>query len=75
MNKHKHPDELPDEILIYFGFVKKKNEFNDLFWTHQEADGFYYHVLTPLAVKVILIEIGRNRAFSQINQFIAESKD
>jgi hypothetical protein len=28
-----------------------------------------------LAVKVILIEIGRNRAFSQINQFIAESKD
>lgn len=56
----KHPDEMPDDILLSLGFEKKENPYRDeKDWTHKRGAGkFYFHILTPEQVMEALIEIG-----------------
>lgn len=77
----KHPSEMPDEILISLGFVKKPSPYSDGdAWTHPRAAGkFYYHILSPDQVTNILIEIGhgefRRRAASALSSIDMDNKE
>jgi hypothetical protein len=56
----KHPEELPDDVLMSLGFIKKKHSDSaEETWTHMRSKGiFYHHILDPYSVMDILIEIG-----------------
>jgi len=56
----KHPEEMPDDILLSLGFRKKDSPYSGgKSWTHKRGCGrFYHHILTPSQVADALIEIG-----------------
>jgi hypothetical protein len=61
--------EMPEEVLLSLGFIKRESPYGGLHWTHQrDLETFYYYILTPEMVTDALVNIGQKEFKRKIGE-------